>query len=1070
MLPQQELNKVNAISPPKKSLPLLPPPPPPPLSHDKFVSGQDPDEVDLVVNGINNSNQMPYRKQSVFVAPVGLSWIISESKNSQTNYANTHTSSKTTTLTTPLSSYSQVPFANIKNENNPPISNRYNTTDAPNFLPPSLLTTPSTTTISNSSSPTSLPLKANVQEIEKHISKIILENAAIVETSDPKWTKKYLSRHSVSSVPSGLQYSSVISSDSLSEACKNTPMNNHHHHHHHHNLNKPAAFRRYSEIVDPHRNSGSKLQSALLGKIGTSSSIINNNNSNSCSVYCQKVVSAGNFNAVPVLASNQHNFRSINSKEEISCRKYSEPYYPSVIKSLKGDSELNDSFSSFLSAKKSTDSPSLVRNLLTSSKSSTPATTSPSSFKVKSVPVIQKLSTTSIPTADLQINSPNLLDGSSSPIHPENPEGSIIKDLLLKARDDGDRKLSRSSVISPVSQEELTMLVYVCTICKIAFRNKETLEAHQLHYCKASDSHNTNLVSSNQLQLLNDHVQRKMSVMESNVLQHQLTRPFSHPIQYHHKQVNINGGNVQKIISGTSSSSSSYQTPQVGNILKQQLLSPFQSPPFKKRKSSEPVFMKTNHHHLSSSSSHQRNTLLFDNGNSIELTNFSAQKASFATTNSSRMSSTGKLNDLDLKLPVNTSTNLTSGDITSSHKQSKSSPQTLLNNNENVPFESHLDFLPDYNQHLKSKQTKITIVGPVMFPVLRKILGENNENIEFQVQQINDLESININVNDFNSARSNKLSPNYCLYKHVPSMPEVETIVCKSEQEKKGDYFQTDDCDEKKTDADTIAKSVNIGTSNEIESLDNSVHCKTGDSWIVNITDASRDMKNGDSSSVSDNSETSLNIVIPNQRPKSLAIKKQPYDFNKLIGSTLVSPDTPRPWRKCTLLNINGSSYTHMGSKLKTRPTFCCIYRPQPMYVPQETKSKLSMYSNWQIIAPHDSIFTQITPGQLFNAYESRQWKLNPIIISIAPPPTAFSKKPDNYILTPSSYWSNKKSIRSQSTCPQTTSATSLSKPNNEIGNKRKVIDVSENPFFCIVLLFFLYHSLVHTINGEVKK
>jgi hypothetical protein len=44
---------------------------------------------------------------------------------------------------------------------------------------------------------------------------------------------------------------------------------------------------------------------------------------------------------------------------------------------------------------------------------------------------------------------------------------------------------SSSSLASmPTDPDELSMLVYVCTICRIAFRKKENLEIHQLHYCR----------------------------------------------------------------------------------------------------------------------------------------------------------------------------------------------------------------------------------------------------------------------------------------------------------------------------------------------------------------------------------------------------------------------------------------------------------------------------------------------------------------------------------------------------------------------------------------------------------
>ncbi|XP_041974927.1 uncharacterized protein LOC121730122 isoform X2 [Aricia agestis] len=62
--------------------------------------------------------------------------------------------------------------------------------------------------------------------------------------------------------------------------------------------------------------------------------------------------------------------------------------------------------------------------------------------------------------------------------HPLNPEGSIIKDLLLKTKANG---LSSSN--NEVLVEGLGPL-YVCPLCQIVYRSAENLEAHKLNYCK----------------------------------------------------------------------------------------------------------------------------------------------------------------------------------------------------------------------------------------------------------------------------------------------------------------------------------------------------------------------------------------------------------------------------------------------------------------------------------------------------------------------------------------------------------------------------------------------------------
>lgn len=129
-------------------------------------------------------------------------------------------------------------------------------------------------------------------------------------------------------------------------------------------------------------------------------------------------------------------------------------------------------------------------------------------------------------------------------------------------------------------------------------------------------------------------------------------------------------------------------------------------------------------------------------------------------------------------------------------------------------------------------------------------------------------------------------------------------------------------------------------------------------------------------------------------RPTSLPLKKKPFT---MVGSTLISPETPRPKKTCIQLYLNGHAYTYLGLKCSTRSTYCCIYRPQPMYVLQETNPKLSMYSNWQVVPAKEEL-CGLTPGQMISLYCSKQQKdLNSI--------TATAKVGEPLIFTHSSYW-----------------------------------------------------------------
>ncbi|PSN44286.1 hypothetical protein C0J52_12964, partial [Blattella germanica] len=94
--------------------------------------------------------------------------------------------------------------------------------------------------------------------------------------------------------------------------------------------------------------------------------------------------------------------------------------------------------------------------------------------------------------------------------HPQNPEGSIIKDLLLKARAEAAAIAATSyadlhsgnAPYLPSSTTEEDVYIensqYVCSLCDVHFRNAQNLEAHQRFYCKGDNSRVLNAVSSPQ--------------------------------------------------------------------------------------------------------------------------------------------------------------------------------------------------------------------------------------------------------------------------------------------------------------------------------------------------------------------------------------------------------------------------------------------------------------------------------------------------------------------------------------------------------------------------------------------
>lgn len=74
--------------------------------------------------------------------------------------------------------------------------------------------------------------------------------------------------------------------------------------------------------------------------------------------------------------------------------------------------------------------------------------------------------------------------------HPLNPEGSIIKDLLLKTKANGLN--AASDLIDGLGP------LYVCPLCQIVYRSADNLEIHRLYYCKGSISNSFTLNSNTQ--------------------------------------------------------------------------------------------------------------------------------------------------------------------------------------------------------------------------------------------------------------------------------------------------------------------------------------------------------------------------------------------------------------------------------------------------------------------------------------------------------------------------------------------------------------------------------------------
>ena len=141
------------------------------------------------------------------------------------------------------------------------------------------------------------------------------------------------------------------------------------------------------------------------------------------------------------------------------------------------------------------------------------------------------------------------------------------------------------------------------------------------------------------------------------------------------------------------------------------------------------------------------------------------------------------------------------------------------------------------------------------------------------------------------------------------------------------------------------------------------------------------------------------------ERPDSLALSSGPSLKKKdlgMSGATLISPETPRPKKAYVLSYQNGTAYTFLGLKCSTRVFFCSSHKPQPNYVQLEKNSKVSMYSNWKVVAK-DSHPSGLSPRLGMSAYNSTHHSSLYGITAMAAP------KKSLMITTHSSRWHERK-------------------------------------------------------------
>lgn len=113
-------------------------------------------------------------------------------------------------------------------------------------------------------------------------------------------------------------------------------------------------------------------------------------------------------------------------------------------------------------------------------------------------------------------------------------------------------------------------------------------------------------------------------------------------------------------------------------------------------------------------------------------------------------------------------------------------------------------------------------------------------------------------------------------------------------------------------------------------------------------------------------------------RPTTLPLKPGTFTPKQHHGITptantlpLISPETPRPSKSCVQLYLNGHAYTYLGLKSSTKTFYCTVNKPQPVYI--QNQHKLSMYSNWQIYNGNNPNILDLSPYTAMGLYDSRQ-------------------------------------------------------------------------------------------------
>ncbi|XP_069704181.1 zinc finger protein 40 isoform X2 [Periplaneta americana] len=360
---------------------------------------------------------------------------------------------------------------------------------------PSSQMNPTSSLISTSKNPSS----PSPEYLQRHISKIISDNQAIVETVDPHWSKKFLQRQTSKeqlregSPASPLSPLSSPGIDVTSQWPKKLLQRQM-------SLNDPGGFETERAKLSGQQSAHSKLALALLGSNRHESASLSPRPSESpLSVVSTTPEPSLSYQQPLNLSTSHHASNKMSIEEPSSNHPRKRCHSDSFAISGPGRSH-------FLSAT------TVLKdhNILTTTNNATNYHRGQTNSK------LARLDGTGTTVAFIEGLSPGSKNHTNEKLlyHPQNPEGSIIKDLLLKARAAVSAGIPPSAGIYPTSMTEIVTLdslpsgnisylsgeedIYICPLCKIPFRNAQNLEIHQRHYCKGEISSKPMSISSPQ--------------------------------------------------------------------------------------------------------------------------------------------------------------------------------------------------------------------------------------------------------------------------------------------------------------------------------------------------------------------------------------------------------------------------------------------------------------------------------------------------------------------------------------------------------------------------------------------